>query len=166
VLTSSRRFPAPRYPTNEPFPSILSSTSPFPYPTPFPIPHSYDPPIDPIPLTRTELHTRVILQSIANQINESWLGGAAHSQMQVAGDSSDQAGLSERSAITARDFMVLRVPAHELVQSEADEMAKAKSESADVMRMWEEYGGLWVQTPDAGRRWVGVDPEPGIHREP
>jgi ribonuclease Z len=128
----------------------------------------------PIPLTRTELHTRVILQSIAHQINESWLGDlSAASQPSIhpavgsqPGEPSDPvgnlagAGLA-RSAITARDFMVLRVPAHELVHSEADGMVKANNESAEVMATWEKYGGVWVPTGDAGRRWVGVDPEPG-----
>ncbi|RSH88725.1 hypothetical protein EHS25_002952 [Saitozyma podzolica] len=109
----------------------------------------------PIPLTRTELHTRVILQSIAHQINESWLGDlSAASQPSIhpavgsqPGEPSDPvgnlagAGLA-RSAITARDFMVLRVPAHELVQSEADGMVKANNESAEVMATWEKYGGV------------------------
>ncbi|WRT68420.1 uncharacterized protein IL334_005396 [Kwoniella shivajii] len=138
----SAMFPSPRYHTSDPFPSIISPVSPFPYPTPHTPSHG-DPPIEPHPLTRTELHTRLIMQSLADQITEIW---------------TKDDGV-ERMAIPSRDFMVLRIPGHELSQSEQEEIRTYRDGLEQVMESWKTHGGAWV-TRAVGRIWLGVDPAP------
>ncbi|KAK8854758.1 hypothetical protein IAR55_003497 [Kwoniella newhampshirensis] len=135
----SAMFPSPKYPSSEPFPSILSPVSPFPYPTPYPIPRSSGPSIPPHPLTHSELHTRLIMQSLADQINDIWAGGD-----------------DDRSAVPARDFMVMRVPGHELSESESDDVRCYKRNAREVNRSWTEYGGVWLKREGEGRVWIGV----------
>ncbi|KAI9637497.1 beta-lactamase-like protein [Dioszegia hungarica] len=142
----SAMFPSPRYHTSSPFPSLLSPTSPFPAPTPYPMTHSSDPPIPPLPLTSTELHTRIIMQNIADQVNEVWNG--------------DGLGEVQRQCVPARDFMVVRIPGHELDEVEVDEQGEMGREVKEVMASWAEDGGAWVKEGKE-KRWVGVSEAPG-----
>ncbi|WVW85597.1 hypothetical protein I302_107635 [Kwoniella bestiolae CBS 10118] len=142
----SAMFPSPRYPSTDPFPSILSPISPFPYPSPNNTSsnaHSYDPHVEPHPLTKNELHTRLIMQSLADQITDIWSSNG------------------ERMAIPSRDFMSLRIPSHELSNIEVDDIRRYKEEVDRVMGSWKEYGGVWVDLPkEIGRIWLGVEPAP------
>ncbi|WWD19098.1 hypothetical protein CI109_103556 [Kwoniella shandongensis] len=135
----SAMFPSPRYPSSDPFSSILSPISPFPYPTPYPIAHSSDPPFPPHPLTHSELHTRLIMHSIADQITNIWV---------ERGD--------QHLAVPARDFMVYRITGHESSESEADEVREHKSQASEVMNSWQRVGGVWLEAEKEGRRWIGV----------
>lgn len=65
-----------------------------------------------------------------------------------------------KMAVPARDFMVLRVPQHELTANEIEDLQDAEKEIAVVMKSWAEDGGAYVEDSDGKRRWVGVDPEP------
>ncbi len=134
----SCRFPSPRYPASEPFPSLLSPIPPFPYPTPQPIQSSKDPPVPPHPLTAAELHLRLILNSIAEQVDNSW-NDTSHDA--IPGTNA----ASFRRAIPARDFMVIRIPEHEVTEVEAEGIRRAAEEADRVVSEWEYYGGLWVE---------------------
>ncbi|ORY35568.1 beta-lactamase-like protein [Naematelia encephala] len=142
----SAMFPSPRYLSSEALPSILSGVAPFPYPTPFPPAHSDEPQIQPLPLTSRELHIRLVMQSLSDQINQVWnanIGPNEHYKM----------------AVPARDLMVIRVPAHELTEAEAEEAASAKKEMDEVGNSWSELGGVWAQQAEE-MRWIGVEPAP------
>ena len=106
------RFPSPRYITSEPYPFILSETSPLPYPTP----SQHD--IKPLPLQAHELHLRLILQSIARQIDEIW------------------APNGQSATVLARDFMVMQVPGHELSDSEKEVVQAHLNETSEVTASW------------------------------
>ncbi|WWC93802.1 hypothetical protein V866_000638 [Kwoniella sp. B9012] len=148
----SAMFPSPRYPSTEPFPSILSPISPFPYPSPTSTPsnaHGYDPHVEPHPLTKNELHTRLIMQSLADQITEIWSPVAEDKVV--------------RMAIPSRDFMSVRVPSHEISDIEQDDIRRYREELNGVMGSWKECGGVWVDLPkEVGRIWLGVEPAPSI----
>ncbi|KAK4684986.1 ribonuclease Z, partial [Tremellales sp. Uapishka_1] len=135
----SAMFPSPRYPSSSPFPSLISPTSPYPYPTPWPISHSTDPPISPFPLTSHELHLRIILHSLGDQISDIW-------NMNIGKDQD-----AKRMAVPARDFMVYPIPSHELSDREVEEMTGAYREAQTAVAEWRERGGMIVDGA-----WVGV----------
>lgn len=110
--------------------------------------HSSDPPIPPIPLTSHELHTRVIMQNIADQVNEVWNGN------------DEGEGEEQRQCVPARDFMIVRIPGHELDEVEVDEQREMGREVREVMASWAEDGGAWVKEGKE-KRWVGVSEAPG-----
>ncbi|KLT40699.1 hypothetical protein CC85DRAFT_287213 [Cutaneotrichosporon oleaginosum] len=146
----SAMFPSPRFATNEPFPALLGPTSPFPYP----VPASQFAGVKAIPLNADELHLRMIMQSLVNQISAIWNGPSCHDHA-LQGPEPHLIKL----AVAARDFMVLRVPSHELSESEVDAMRAAREDAVSVMKSWSCDGGAWVGE-DHERRWVGVDPAP------
>ncbi|WWC71545.1 uncharacterized protein I206_105503 [Kwoniella pini CBS 10737] len=142
----SAMFPAPHYANSQPFPSILSPISPHPYPTPFTTTaHGFKPYVEPHDLTKGELHTRLIMQSLADQITDIWNT-----------DGNDQI---QRMAIPSRDFMTLRIPSHELSESEQEEIKTYRNEVEHVMRSWKENGGVWIPKEN-GKIWLGVDNPP------
>ncbi|RXK41148.1 hypothetical protein M231_01551 [Tremella mesenterica] len=163
----SAMFPAPRYPSSDPYPSILSPMSPLPYPAPWPLRYSIDPPMSPVPLTAAELHLRLILQSVTDQIDEVWDGPAFPLSLstypsidpytQVLSPNSQRSS-SGRKSIATRDFMILPVPSHELSESEMSTIALVEGEGREVMTEWRERGGVWMGQ-GTERRWVGVEKE-------
>ncbi|OCF39038.1 ribonuclease Z [Kwoniella heveanensis CBS 569] len=218
----SAMFPSGHYVSTEPFPSILSPISPYPYPTPQLPPSGSGGAVPERNLTSAELHTRVILQSIADQITHVWTGVTggvrtpnAHGQQNgtmpknthtrfpsespnleiddgdpdanghaqvntnekndeeksghaLPGESKSQAhssSASVRQAITARDFMVLNIPSHELSKREEDDIRRYKEEADRVTKEWSEKGGMWVShggggKGDQGKRvWLGTSTE-------
>lgn len=85
-----------------------------------------------MPLTGAELHLRLIMDSIARQVS---------------------ANISHTALVsTARDYMIVRVPAHELSESEEQGLSEYQNESERVRLEWEAKGGLYV-----GNEWVGVE---------
>ncbi|WVF72824.1 hypothetical protein IAT40_007642 [Kwoniella sp. CBS 6097] len=207
----SAMFPSGHYISTEPFPSILSPLSPYPYPTPQ-LPPAKSTLLE-VELTSAELHTRVILQSIADQITDVWTSGSGSAAAKADGNveppknthtrfpsespniendhstpingseniqengkngdadntQSDSAskGDSVRQAITARDFMVLNIPSHELSKREEDDIRRYKEEADRVTKEWSEKGGLWVhhhgvdgKGKGQGKRvWLGTSTE-------
>lgn len=147
------RFPSPRYHSSSPYPSLLSPVSPFPYPVPYPLGPPYDS-IGPLPLFGSELHLRIILQSIASQIDEIW----THHLDQ---DSACQAAVraEKQATMLARDFMIVSVPSHELAGYETQTITEHLSEVAVTTQSWVEHGGVHVPA-GKGEEWVGIDPEP------
>jgi hypothetical protein len=104
--------------------------SPFPFPTPWPVSHSADPPVPPNPLTNAELHLRLILQSLADQITRIWLS-----------NNNTDVDLGPSMAVTARDFMVISVPSHEMSEQEKETARRVIDESAQVMTSWANSSG-------------------------
>jgi ribonuclease Z len=117
------RFPSPRFTSTEPYPSILSETSPYPYPTPT------QGDIKPLPLQAPELHLRLILQSIARQIDDIW--------------AEDGRG----ATVLARDFMIMQVPSHELNEGEKEVLGGHLKESAGVTASWVEQRWADLKIP-------------------
>lgn len=148
----SAMFPSPHYANTEPFPSLLGPVSPFPYPTPTAT--FATSPISALPLNSDELHLRVIMQSLVNQISAVW-NGPSCVEHAVAGPEMH----TVRLAVASRDFMVVRVPSHELSASEMETMRAARKETVQVMQSWADDGGVWVGEGEE-RRWVGVNPAP------
>ncbi|WWC90691.1 uncharacterized protein L201_005628 [Kwoniella dendrophila CBS 6074] len=145
----SAMFPSPHYPSSEPFPSILSPISPYPYPSPHTqTGHGYEHYAEPRPLTKGELHTRLIMQSLADQITHIWSPSIEK----------DESGKS-RMAIPARDFMTIRIPSHDLSEQEAEEIKKYKEEVDQVNKSWKDHGGIWLPK-ETGKIWLGVNPPP------
>ncbi|WVR00023.1 hypothetical protein IAU59_007165 [Kwoniella sp. CBS 9459] len=196
----SAMFPSGHYISTEPFPSILSPISPYPYPTPQLAPTKSK--LPEVELTSAELHTRVILQSIADQITDVWTGitrarpgpqgdvnrngngfgetsqDSHHtrfpSESPDQADNGDGAGNEDpvegdqdrdeeqprdivRMAITARDFMVLNIPSHELSKREEEDIRRYKDEADRVTKEWSEKGGMWVQQGVGGGGGGGDD---------
>ena len=133
-----------------------------------------DPSIQLIPLTGAELHLRLILQSLAYQSSEKWNGivrlkpvngESLHSYENRERLSSADA--TYKMAVAARDFMVIRIPSHELTDSEVVEMEGAADEARMVIAVWEVIGGLWVGDGTARHHaWIhlgGADREAKIH---
>ena len=160
---ANSRFPSPRYPSSAPAPSLLSRISPFPYPTPWPVPRSPQPLPDPLPLNASELHIRLILQSLADQITEIWHAPGDHSTHGANGTNgasdSEPVRTNGARAIPARDFMYIRVPSHELSESEIEEAEKAREEAERIMAGWKADGGVWMDE-EGGRRWIGAEDAP------
>ena len=157
AISAYVRFPSPRYPTFEALPSLLSPISPLPFPAPQTLNHVSDPPLQPHPLTGTELHLRLILHSLTSQISEI----CNYPSFQTSSSEGDTRHLSVTSsplsmAIPARDFMIFRIPEHELSDGAAEEVRLAGEEARRVTREWEEHGGLWVGAGE-DRRWIGVE---------
>lgn len=148
----SAMFPSPHYANTDPFPALLGPTSPFPYPTP--AAQFATSPVKPLPLNGQELHLRVIMQSLVNQISAVWNGPSCHDHA-VEGPERHLTKL----AIAARDFMVVRVPSHELSVFEMETLRAARKETVHVMKSWADDGGVWVGE-GSERRWVGIDPAP------
>ncbi|WVQ81846.1 hypothetical protein IAT38_003973 [Cryptococcus sp. DSM 104549] len=154
----SAMFPSPRYSASDPLPSILSPLSPFPYPTPHPIPQPKDIPIHPIPLTnatRGELHTRLIMQSLADQIWDI-CGEPIHPPNGPA--PSQQTG-STGLVVPARDFMHIRIPAHDLTAGEKEDVKRYKTAADAVAAEWGQHDGIWLRSKTGERRWIGTGPE-------
>ncbi|BEI90775.1 uncharacterized protein CcaverHIS019_0308450 [Cutaneotrichosporon cavernicola] len=148
----SAMFPSPRFATNEPFPALLGPMSPYPYP----VPAAEFVGVKALPLNTSELHLRVIIQSLVNQISAIWNGPNCHDHA-LQGPEPHLIKL----AVAARDFMVLRVPSHELSESEVEAMRGAREDSVSVMRSWSCDGGAWVG--EGGEwHWIGVDPPPAM----
>lgn len=94
------------------------------------------------------------MQNIADQVSEVWNDRFAAEPSAPSG-----AETITRSCIAARDFMVLRIPSHELDSGEREELRTARQEAQEVMRSWADHAGAWVQEGSA-RRWVGLDGAP------
>ncbi|GMK53605.1 hypothetical protein CspeluHIS016_0101910 [Cutaneotrichosporon spelunceum] len=148
----SAMFPSPRFATNEPLPALLGPKSPFPYP----VPAAEFVGVKPLPLNASELHLRMIMQSLVNQISAIWNGPSCHDHA-LQGPEPHLVKL----AVATRDFMVLRVPSHELSESEVEVMRAAREDAVRVMKSWSCDGGAWVS--EGGEwRWIGVDAPPAI----
>ena len=91
------------------------------------------------------------MQSLADQITAVWTG---------RGLANGANGMSQTRgrAIPARDFMVVRVPSHELSDLEIQEVERAGAEAERIMSDWQEYGGTWLE--DGQKTWLGVEPPP------
>jgi hypothetical protein len=122
------------------------------------------------------------MQSLANQINTIWSAAESSSKTpwadskQMVNEKEDQvdrpdtpaassSGEAEsvRMAVPARDFMVYRVPAHELTTNEIIEMKDFSREVKDIEEKWRKAGGVYVKQDtgdESGNRWVGIDPAP------
>jgi ribonuclease Z len=138
------RFPGPRYASSEPFPSILSESSPFPYPVPYPLRAPFDH-VKPLNLHPSELHMRLIVQAIAAQIDKIWNGS--------------KKGGALGATVPARDFMIIQVPSHELGDGEMETIGQHLKETRSVTAGWEERGGVYIPA-GRGSKWIGIDPEP------
>lgn len=90
------------------------------------------------------------MQSLANQISAEWNGPdcAAHV---LDGPQQHTVYL----AVPARDFMVVRVPSHEVTDHERETLHNARREIIEVMKSWADHGGAWVEE-EGQRRWVGL----------
>ncbi|WWC63315.1 uncharacterized protein I303_105915 [Kwoniella dejecticola CBS 10117] len=154
----SAMFPSPHYASSQPFPSILSPISPHPYPSPFTSTgHGAASKVEPHELTKGELHTRLIMQSLADQITDIWTSQTDQSDGQGVGEEDKV----ERMAIPSRDFMNIRIPSHELSEGEQEEIKAYRLEVQEVMISWKDNGGVWVpRDRDEGRVWLGVDRQP------
>lgn len=136
---------------------MLLPVSPHQAPVPWPVPYNRDPPLHTIPLSPSDLHLRVMMQSLADQINTIWNAAANDGP---AGPSSSASKEHYRMAIPARDYMVLRVPSHDLSPDEIQDQDRHRREAEWVMRSFAELGGIWYEVEGEPRRWVGVEPEP------
>lgn len=143
----SAMFPSPHYKTNEAFPSLLGPASPLPYAAPTSLLNT----LPAAPLTADELHIRVIMQSLASQISAAWNGPECADHV-LTGPEPHFVHL----AVASRDFMVLRVPSHELGDAEIATARERRGEIVEVMRSWADEGGAWVWE-DGEKRWVGVE---------
>ena len=112
---------------------------------------------EPLPLNGAELHIRLILQALADQITAVWTGKSNDTNDEDADKTTGVDALAR--AIPARDFMVCRVPAHELVDVEKEEAKKAKQESEKVMEGWMAEGGVWLEE-NGEKRWIGAESTP------
>ena len=112
---------------------------------------------EPLPLNGAELHIRLILQALADQITAVWTGKSNDTNDEDADKTTGVDALAR--AIPARDFMVCRVPAHELVDVEKEEAEKAKQESEKVMEGWMAEGGVWLEE-NGEKRWIGAESAP------
>ncbi|TXT08608.1 hypothetical protein VHUM_02736 [Vanrija humicola] len=148
----SAMFPSPRYVSNDPYPSLLGPVSPFPYPTADITAHAAK--LPPMPLTANELHLRLIMQSIANQINADWNG--PHCALHNVDEAEPHL---VKMAVCSRDFMVFPVPSHELTSAEIQTMAAAHTEANTVLQSWATSGGAWV-VEQGRQQWIGVEKEP------
>jgi ribonuclease Z len=81
------------------------------------------------------------MQSLASQVNDVWNEGSEGVRKQ---------------AIPARDFMIYRIPAHELTTAEEEEMSSFGKETSGVMESFEKEGGVWVGCGE-NKEWLGVD---------
>ena len=120
------RFPASLYPSSSPFPSLCSPVSPLR----FPMPYNDDQIPLTLPLNDRELQNRVILQSIADQIDEVWNG-------ETHGSRSDN-----RHTVCSRDFMTVYIPSHDLADLENAQMREWTNETRLVMKAWGKEGNL------------------------
>jgi len=98
---------------------------------------------------------RVIMQALVNQISAEWNGPECSDHV-LSGPEQHPV----RLAVASRDFMVIRVPSHELTDSELAALHDHRTEIVEVVRSWADHAGAWV-TEDGKRRWVGYEPEPG-----
>ncbi|ODN92673.1 ribonuclease Z [Cryptococcus wingfieldii CBS 7118] len=152
----SAMFPSPRYSTSHPFPPILSPINSFPYPSPTPLPHTSDPPIPPIPLSSkhsSELHARLIMQSIADQISKHCVSPSVMLEGQEPADIC-KTGM----VVPSRDFMYLPVYSHELTDAEVADVKAHKEVTDKVTREWKVNGGVRLDRGEAAD-WVGVGNE-------
>lgn len=143
----SAMFPSPHYSTNDAFPSLLSPASPLPYAVPASLLNT----LPTAALTADELHLRVIMQSLANQVSAAWNGPDCAEHVLQGPEPH-----FVRLAVPSRDFMVLRVPSHELSDAEVATMRESRREIVEVMQSWADDGGAWVWE-DGVKRWVGVE---------
>lgn len=141
------RFPSPRYTSSEPYPSVLSESSPFPDPVPHPVRAPFDQ-VKPLDLDSSELHIRLIVQAIASQIDDTWNEATQTATEEVA-----------RATVPARDFMIMSVPSHELSEGEREKIGLHLKEMKEVTARWQRQGGVYVPA-GKGSRWIGIDPEP------
>jgi ribonuclease Z len=99
------------------------------------------------------------MQSMADQITAVW-SRRIDGVNGLNGHLSDPAARKrERRTIAARDFMVVRLPAHELTDIERAESDARAREAAAVMASWEEHGGVWVGE-EGQQVWIGVEDPP------
>ncbi|AAW43585.1 conserved hypothetical protein [Cryptococcus deneoformans JEC21] len=151
----SAMFPSPRYPTAAALPSILSSICSFPYPVPRPLPHTSLPPPLPISLTSkypSELHVRVIMQSLADQILEKC------ASFSLSDEDLDKPPRGKTGmVIPARDFMCLPIPSHELSALEIEDVRSYKEIADKVTEEWKKHGGIWIKNGE--EEWIGVEKE-------
>jgi ribonuclease Z len=94
------------------------------------------------------------MQALANQISAVWNGPECQDHV-FAGPEQHPV----RLAVPARDFMVIRVPSHELTDSELVAMHAARTEIVQVVRSWACYDGAYAGE-GAARRWIGYEPAP------
>jgi len=92
------------------------------------------------------------MQSLADQITAVWTEGGS-------GTETNGTSTARYRAIPARDFMVVRVPSHELSDLEVKDIERAETEADRVLSDWQEHGGTWV-LENGQRRWVGVEQPP------
>ena len=64
-----------------------------------------------------------------------------------------------RAIVTARDFMVLRIPSHELSEAEREDVESTVQEARQVTEEWSRTGGVWVEH-EKRRSWIGHGPAP------
>jgi ribonuclease Z len=114
--------------------------------------------VPPKALTADDLHLRLIMQALVNQISAVWNGPECADHV-ISGPEQHRV----RLAVPARDFMVVRVPSHELTDSELEAMHAAREEIVEVTRSWACFAGAYVGTGEE-RRWVGYEPEPAGDR--
>lgn len=101
-----------------------------------------------------------MLQSLVDQIDEvRKVPSAGENLPGIEMGESDRPEDAWGITILSRDFMILRVPAHELSPAERDEIERVRAERDEVMGSWAQFGGVWVDE-QGGKRWIGVDPEP------
>lgn len=144
--------------SNDPYPSLLAPVSPFPYPTTAADAHAGK--VPPEPLTSSELHLRLIMQSLANQVSMEWNRPACGEPNGGPLGAEHPACDYLKLCVPSRDYMVMRVPAHELTKAEIEDLKEVEKENAAVMKSWAEDGGAYVVDLDGRRRWVGIEPEP------
>lgn len=55
--------------------------------------------------------------------------------------------------------MVIRIPSHELSESEHQTMREAREEIVHVVRSWANHAGVWVER-EGRKDWVGYELAP------
>ena len=91
------------------------------------------------PLNDAELHRRLILQSLADQVSHLWNDVGADSAVgREEYPKSRKTDHVHKIAVHARDFMVIQVPGHELVEEEIEIMRNFSLEADSVKARWEQ----------------------------
>lgn len=102
------------------------------------------------------------MQSLADQVTAVW---ARETQSLPTSNGTENGTVSQhakaiRRTIAARDFMIVRLPAHELTEIEQEDQAVRAKEAGEVLQNWQDHGGAWLDK-DGTKEWIGVDGPPG-----
>lgn len=114
-----------------------------------------------------------MMHNIIDQIDEAWTAALPPSSgdihVHAKGEPEEgvngqnghagEASAGPRAIVTARDFMVLRIPSHELSEAEREDVESTVQQARHVTEEWSRTGGVWVEL-EKRRSWVGHGPAP------